>query len=149
MDMLLCQITEDFIPPLEVKQVHMLDAVRRGYSKEVLIQSRYNGIRNPAGVLHNKIRHELTNDDKVRDAVTYALTCGLIDLYRACEIRSMLIEEMYTFVERVIERFPQVIRLEGAIVTRRQITLYNESWGVREIERVDAEETQVGRQYVA
>lgn len=86
----------------------MMDRVIAGYQKEIRIQSIWGGIRNPAAVLHNKIRHELTNYDKVRDALTEAFHNGMdVDLYYA--IREELVSLFCLLCDQIIETLPAEI----------------------------------------
>ena len=125
----------------------MMDRVIAGYQKEIRIQSIWGGIRNPAAVLHNKIRHELTNYDKVRDALTEAFHNGMdVDLYYA--IREELVSLFCLLCDQIIETLPAEIDVwdKSRLVTIRgdKVRKANENYRRREITHIENERITCG-----
>src|SRR6185436_9697517 len=83
---------------LTIPQKDWLNRLRFAYLKEVEIQARWKkGIRNPAGIVHNKIRHELTNYDPVHDGLNSTGNSHLLAVVNAA---------MREFVDLVIDTIP-------------------------------------------
>jgi len=125
----------------------MVDRVIEGYHKEVRIQSIWGGIRNPAAVLQNKIRHELTNYDNVRDALTKALNLGL-DETMFVDIREELVNMSYQMCAAIIEMLPDVITVtdkeRGLIdITNKQLHKANDGYWYREFKQVSYEKKRI------
>jgi hypothetical protein len=125
----------------------MITRVVNGYHKEVRIQSIWGGIRNPAAVLQNKIRHELTNYDEVRDALTDALDQGL-DETMVIDIREELVNMSYQMCAAIIEMLPESITVtdnqRGLLrLTRKQLHKANDGYWYRESKQVHCEKQRV------
>ncbi len=134
------------LPEIESTE-DMVNRIVYGYHKEVRIQSIWGGIRNPPAVLHNKIRHELTNYDEVRDALTEALEQGL-DESLVMDIREELVNMSYQLCEAIIEMLPPTITVtdndRGLIrITNKQLHKANDGYWYREIKQVSCEKRQV------
>lgn len=125
----------------------MVSRIVEGYHKEVRIQMVWGGIRNPAGVLQNKIRHELTNYDKVRDALTDALNNGM-DRNLVIDIREELMNMAYQMVACIIGILPPVIEVKdshrGLVqINRKQLHKANEGYMNRELKQLMIDKRKV------
>ncbi len=138
----------EFVLLRDIRDVNdMVDRVVAGYHKEVRIQAIWGGIRNPAGVLQNKIRHELTNYDQVRDALTDALNEGM-DESLIIDIREELVNMSYQMVSAIIEMLPPVVEVRdshrGLVqVTDKQLHKANDGYWYRENKQVSSEKRRV------
>lgn len=118
----------------------MIRKIVAGYHKEVRIQSIWGGIRNPASVLQNKIRHELTNYDKVRDSLSEALRDGMeFDL--VSDIREELTKMSYELVLMIIDMLPPLIQVNdsqrGLVkITNKQLKQANDNYINRELRQI-------------
>ena len=122
----------------ELRMTHVGDAheeLLRHYRKEVGIQKRYGGIRNPASVLTNKIRHEFTNYDEIRDELTSMSKQGYLDQCEEMEIRLELLSKVGELTENIIYRLPQKIDLSefgGGVVFRQELSRSNQNYFKKE-----------------
>lgn len=105
-NLLLNEIGIETLPQLSIKADlnNLPGKLLKHYKKEIGIQSRYGGIRNPAVVLVNKIRHEFTNYDQVRDELTYLKNNGSIDDCVYFDTLSKIIEKVGVLVLVLIDK---------------------------------------------
>lgn len=124
----------------------MVDRLIEGYHKEVRIQSIWGGIRNPASVLQNKIRHELTNYDVVRDALTEALRDGM-DETLVVDIREELVNMSYQMCAAIIDMLPHTISVKDSRgwieISQQQLHRSNEGYWYRESRQVSQERNRL------
>lgn len=133
---LLSEVGEDSVPELEmrVKDIKQIgNELLRHYQKEVNIQRPYGGIRNPPMVLCNKIRHEFTNYDHIRDALTDAVRSGGLDKCRELELRLVLVRKVKDFVDAMINTLPGEINVSVQRVNREQLRQANTRYTQREV----------------
>jgi hypothetical protein len=123
------------IPELEVRHqnVNTIGAeLLRHYNKEVQIQSRYGGIRNPAMVMCNKIRHELTNYDDVRDAMTDEVYDGYMDECEELQLRLKLIDKVNNVVASIIEAIPCPLEVPNCKIDKSMLQKSNNQYTIKE-----------------
>lgn len=104
----------------------MVSRVVKGYKKEIHIQSIWGGIRNPPAVMQNKIRHDLTNYDQVRDALTDAFNDGTLDYELVLDIREELVKMSHEMCQWIIDKLPGVIKVEKVVVSSRELHRAND-----------------------
>lgn len=125
----------------------MIDRLIDGYHKEVYIQSIWGGIRNPSAVLQNKIRHELTNYDEVRDALTRASNNGM-DKTLVMDIREELLNMSYQLCEVIIDILPHTISVKdnnrGWIeISKQQLRRSNKNYWQKELNYIYQEKNRL------
>jgi hypothetical protein len=133
---LIVEVGEDSIPELEIriKDLRQIgNELMLHYQKEVLIQQPYGGIRNPPMVLCNKMRHEFTNYDHIRDSMTDAVRSGDLDKCRELELRMILTKKVKDIVDALINVVPVKISVSKQTVERNQLRQANERYSVREL----------------
>lgn len=123
----------------------MVKRIVNGYHKEVRIQSVWGGIRNPAGVLQNKIRHELTNYDEVRDSLSIALKYGM-DSDLVADIREELTEMSYELISIIIDMLPPSIQVNDdqrgiTNISNKQLRKANDNYVNRELKQIQQEKS--------
>jgi hypothetical protein len=121
----------------------MVSRVVKGYKKEVRIQSIWGGIRNPPAVMQNKIRHDLTNYDEVRDALTQALREGVLDLEFVLDVREELVKMAHEICEWIINILPGVICVEKMAVSSKQLRKANDGYLSKESRHLQQEKAAV------
>lgn len=149
---LLIEVGEESIPMLKLKPSikdpsSMFHGILNGYAREVKIQSRYGGIRNPPAVAHNKIRHDLTNYDDIRDALTDGVRSGGLDRCRAADIRKQVADLFYELCKTIIAQLPPQFTIRGAdaaTITHRDLLAANDSYMRRESQDIAAEKSRCG-----
>lgn len=134
-------VGESAVPQLAMKSgandlASMVRLLLMGYAKEVSIQSRYGGIRNPAAVLHNKIRHDLTNYDSIRDALTREVNRQRMDICDALKIREAVVAKFKDLGESIIDQLPEVIKVSDNEVSRRDLMAANANYERRELREI-------------
>lgn len=114
----------------KVKTINdMMSLIIKGYQKETKIQSLYGGIRYPAAVLQNKIRHDLTNYDVVRDAITLKYRSNT-DLVFA--LREELLKMAHELCGKIIDLLPNV-RISEILITPLDLRRANDAYLNREL----------------
>jgi hypothetical protein len=132
---LLREVGEESIPELQlrVKDLGSMGAeLLKHYQKEVRIQTPFGGIRQPAMVLCNKIRHEFTNYDQVRDAMTDAVRSRGMDECRELELRLKLTQKVSGFVQAIINSLKCPVSVPGCIVQMGELKRANDRYTQRE-----------------
>jgi hypothetical protein len=133
------------IPELVLKQGipvdSIVDVLLQHYRKEVSIQSRYGGIRRPASVLVNKIRHEMTNYDTVRDAITKYRKEGLLSNCEEINIRIGLVGKVFNFVDAVISNIKGNINVPGqsTVVKKEELIDSNRFYSNKEMDELQVQ----------
>jgi hypothetical protein len=133
------QLTENFsTPQLSLNQNAsdpdaMVRIISAGYVKEIGIQARYGGIRNPAAVLHNKIRHDLTNYDAIRDSLTYQVRVGRMDECEALRIREQNVGKFKQMCESIIRQLPPSLEIRGNAISQEDLLRANTIYERREL----------------
>lgn len=126
---------EQSLPELSVKVSSNLPGkLLKHYRKEFDIQSKYGGIRNPAAVLTNKIRHEFTNYDQVRDALT-----SLKDNLDSCEYYNILIKivrEVGFLVLVLINKIKCSLNTGTCIVDKDKMHLSNDLYVKKQLDEL-------------
>lgn len=138
---MLLEVGEDSIPELELRlrDIKQIGAdLLRHYQKEVAIQRPYGGIRNPPMVLCNKIRHEFTNYDHIRDSMTDAVRSGGLDKCRELELRLVLTKKVRDFVDALINSVPMTMNVSQQTVDQNQLRQANERYTRRELVDIQA-----------
>lgn len=111
------------------------------YAKEIGIQSRHGGIRNPAVVVHNKIRHELTNYDTIRDALTREVNRGRMDICDALKVREQVVAKFKDLGESIISQLPETLKIHGNEIHREDLLAANANYERRELRDIAAEKS--------
>lgn len=129
------------IPKMKItaEQNQFLIILMQAYLKEIKIQSNYGGIRNPPSVLQNKIRHELTNYDEIRDAITREVRSGNIDNCSALKIRQEVTEESFELVREIISKLPKFIKIHNIVVSQNELFKSNENYLNKELNYIKAD----------
>ena len=131
---ILNEVGEESVPKLALKVSNNISAdLMRHYQKEVGIQARYGGIRNPAMVLCNKIRHEFTNYDRIRDALTDAVRSDGIDECRELEIRAQLTKNVSNLVVSIIDNISFPISVSGQAIQKNELVSANTRYTIKEM----------------
>lgn len=122
-------------------QSSMVAILLRGYAKEIGIQSNYGGIRNPAVVLHNKIRHDLTNYDQLRDKLTYKTKSRKISLCESFQVRKELVLKFFNLGGTIISQLPKEIKVPSAVILQRELLIVNTNYKNKELNFITQEES--------
>ena len=138
---LLMEVGEESIPVLAIKANldNLPGKLLKHYKKEAQIQSRFGGIRNPAAILVNKIRHEFTNYDSVRDALTDVRNSGNIDDCRYYEVLSKIIEEVGLIVLVLINKIKCPINVNVCNVEKSALQNANDNHIKKELSSLSVE----------
>lgn len=142
---LILEAGEESIPELEMRIKDfkkMPSDLLLHYRKEENIQRPHGGIRNPPMVLCNKIRHEFTNYDHVRDSMTDAVRSGDMDRCRELELRIILTKKVKTLVDALINSLPNSIQVNSQIISRNQLFQANDRYTFRESGNIAADLNQ-------
>jgi hypothetical protein len=117
---------------------NIVDVLLQHYRKEVSIQAPYGGIRRPASVLVNKIRHEMTNYDAVRDAITKYRREGMLSNCEEINIRIGLVDKVFNFVNAVINNIQGNINVPGqsAVVKKHELVDSNKFYANKEMDEL-------------
>lgn len=140
-NVILREVGEESVPELELKVKDLktiAPELLQHYAKEVRIQQPYGGIRNPAMVLCNKIRHEFTNYDRIRDALTDAVRSGGVDECRALELRIALTHKVSGFVQAIINSMPCPLQVPNCRVEKDMLRQANSKYTAKEIDSIQA-----------
>jgi hypothetical protein len=138
---LLLEVGEDSIPELQIKAGAGKDirfALLNHYQKEVNIQRPFGGIRNPPMVLCNKIRHEFTNYDHIRDSLTDAVRSGGLDKCRELELRSIVTNKVKSLVDALINNIHYPLRAGGQEIDKRMLEEANARYTRKELGDIQA-----------
>jgi hypothetical protein len=143
-------VTSLEVPKLKLKvgASNLSELLMKHYRKEVGIQSRFGGIRNPPFVLANKIRHEFTNYDEIRDFLSNMIKNRELTNCDALKYRLDLVNDVKVMCDNLISQLPSVIDLRkesGPLVTKSELTRANNNYSEREIRNINSEMSHVCR----
>lgn len=126
----------------------MIRRIVAGYRREIRIQSIHGGIRQPAVVLHNKIRHELTNYDDVRDALTQSHRSGVMDMSLVLDIRVELVNLFCKLCEHIIDSLPTEVEFshkdEWIVIPTDDVYDANRNYRKRELINIQNQRIECG-----
>jgi hypothetical protein len=128
------------IPRLEIKIKDINDLekqLKQNYDKEVGIQSRYGGIRNPPTVVINKIRHIFTNYEDIRDFLNTHVENGSIQVCEEVAILENLFSRMKQLVITIINSIKYPFIVDNIAITRDQLLRSNDYYFKKEIEKLN------------
>lgn len=139
---LLLEVGEDSVPELQLRGISPGKDIRFAllahYQKEVRIQRPYGGIRNPTMVLCNKIRHEFTNYDHVRDSLTDAVRSGGLEKCRELELRSIVTTKVKSLVDALINTIHAPLTAGLQEINKQMLEQANSQYTRRELGDIQA-----------
>jgi hypothetical protein len=127
------------IPKLEIKikDINNLEQqLKQNYAKEVGIQSRYGGIRNPPTVLINKIRHIFTNYEEIREFLDINVENGNIQVCEEISILENLFSRMKQLVITIINSIKYPFVVDNIPISREQLIRSNDYYFKKETEKL-------------
>jgi hypothetical protein len=89
-------------------------------------------------VLCNKIRHEFTNYDHIRDSLTDAVRSGGLDKCRELELRSIVTNKVKSLVDALINNIHYPLRAGGQEIDKRMLEEANARYTRKELGDIQA-----------
>lgn len=115
---------------------NLVSVLQQAYNKEIGIQRRYGGIRNPPMVVMNKIRHVFLNYDSIRDQISL-----VDDPCEVVELRLQVLQRMDELVTKILSKVPDRFSLKTSngvlIVSKHDLIRANAAYMRKEKEEIE------------